>query len=253
MKKESTQKKFVALFATVCAFVLLLVGIPFAAAPASAAETPEIQPMIEPCNCGVGVSFRERSTAVIVTYTGHTANCTMYAESKCLFLGSNINPFYGQKVVDNPYTEVCVPVVNSQHIPVYPWMRPSLDVENHINYQTHHIFGGQTSISNLPVTDSIVSGWLNAGVEQEFTIPSSFDVIQGCCVYDGYVSQFSIESGSNGDSKSIDSNGDGKDDITFTIRISGTKLYVKSNKTIQCSSRVGQGSGFGAFSFNVQV
>ena len=252
MKKESTQKKFVALFATVCAMVLLLVGIPFAAAPASAAETPEIQPMTEPCNCGVGVTYERFDTMVIATYTGHTANCTMYAESKYIFLGSNINPFYGHKTVSSPYAEVCVPVINGRNISPYPWMRPSPDA-NFDHYQTHHILGAQSSSSDKIVTDNCVSGTIQAGIAKTFTLPSDWKSIDGNCAYNGYVGIFAVTKSQRRDTVEIYTDDDDRADIIFTVSVSGNVLSIVSNKTFTCNSRVGLGSGQGAIALHTET
>ena len=241
MYKSNLKKKLFAALAAVCAFVLLLVGIPFAAAPASAAEMPEIQPMTEPCNCGVGVKYERWDAVVVATYTGHTANCTMYEESQYIFLGSNINPNYGSKRVSgNVYTEVRVPPINGQNIYTYPWMRPSVS-EYLERYQTHHILGSFTGSSYYAVTDSITTGYITTSA-RSLSMPDGWTRASCDLVYNTEVTEITIQSGRT--TKTFV--GDIQLEVTGLSNAVTIKIVVDDDSeltSIPCSSIITEGSG----------
>ena len=238
MKKESTQKKFVALFATVCAMVLLLVGIPFAAAPASAAETRgtyiPTKPTIDPVADGAIMSM---------TYTGDVCDFgTNY-----LYLGENINPNYGYRTVEGSvYSEVLIPYEGISSISSrYPWVRSIAKIGD-MTYQSDTLYlSSFTYPLNGTIEGSITSGTLNT-ILQGLDFDSTGKTKVVCtCVYNGrYITETIPIPSSGYENRPITVWG-----MPFGVFVYKDQVQVKTTLPLTCSTYSYDGSYTGGFAF----
>ena len=244
MKKESTQKKFVALFATVCAFVLLLVGIPFAAAPASAAET---RGTYIPTNPTFKITDKYYA-AVRTHYYGDIDATETY-----MHLGTSVNTNGGYEVVDGyDYSMIEIPINSAGSVyPQYKWIRAYTKVNN-IVYQSDTYYTYQRSwASGLNVHDFVTNGTLSTTTRTESCNFNGKTAVNATFVYNG---------------KAVNFNGaipaDGQSAIQATSpEIDGYKLTVtfyqdhydlrltKGSGTITCAQYSSEGSYLGGFAF----
>ena len=188
MKNILTKKKFVALFAMVCAFVLLLVGIPFAAAPASAAETRGTYIPDKP------QMLRYAGNAAVKTVFIGDENLPSGAETSLSF-GNNTNLNQSTRYVSgNSYTEVEIPDVNSKGIgPNYFWARSTTKLDN-VYYQSDPLYIGVSDIFNAkyPVAGRVVSG--NFGIDGTIvaSLPAGTNIYFCSFIYQTWCFDFAV-------------------------------------------------------------
>lgn len=194
MKKERTKKKFVALFATVCAFVLLLVGIPFAAAPASAAETRGTYIPDKP------TMVRTAGYAAVKTVFTGDENFPSGAETSLSF-GNNTNLNQSTRYVSgNSYTEVEIPDVNSKGIgPNYFWARSTTKLDN-VYYQSDPLYIGVSDVFNAKysVSERVVTG--NFGIDGTIvaSLPAGTNIYFCSFVYQTWCFDFAVTRNTQG-------------------------------------------------------
>ena len=240
MKNILTKKKFVALFAMVCAFVLLLVGIPFAAAPASAAETRGTYIPTKPTIDSVA-----NGAIMSMTYTGDVCDYgTNY-----LYLGENINPNYGYRTVEGSvYSEVLIPYEGISSISSrYPWVRSIAKIGD-MTYQSDTLYlSSFTYPLNGTIEGSITSGTLNT-ILQGLDFDSTGKTQVVCtCVYNGRwetkVINIPTTSGTY-NPESITVWG-----MPFGVLVFKDQVQVKTTLPLTCSTYSYDGSYTGGFAF----
>ena len=238
MKNILTKKKFVALFATVCAFVLLLVGIPFAAAPASAAETRGTYIPTNPT-----VTVENHAAAATMHYYGDVG-----AENTYMLLGSNVNPNYGSTRKEGwQYDEVVIPVnSNGSFGAHYKWVRAYTKV-NGIEYSSDTYYAYMNTWTLGHAIDGYkISGALTPyyyeGIPYDSTGKTKINI---SCVYNGYVGDCTIDIPASGiNSDYVILNG-----VTLTVFVSPGSVAVKSSVNLTCNQYSYVGSYYAGFAF----
>ncbi len=236
MKNILTKKKFVALFATVCAFVLLLVGIPFAAAPASAAATPTVQPMSNYIVDQPTISATPAFAAVKRTYKGDMTETNQ--NLTWIRFGDNTNINHTVKQVEgNTYTEVGFPIIGSNTVgPHYFWVGARTKVSGNV-YDSEAKFISPYAIdqtyNNHRITGRYVSGNVTVNQEIPITVPSNAISVyvsfayQGEC-YDFLISLNTTSGTSDGVEVDTRQNYGNEKKVAFNYTYSNGVLSIKS-------------------------
>ena len=245
MYKSNLKKKLFAALATVCAFVLLLVGIPFATSSASAAETRGTYIPDKPT-----MTRYAGNVAVKAKYTGD--NNPPSGSITSLSFGDNTNLSHSVKYVQsNSYTEVRIPSVNAKGVtPGYFWVRSTTKIDN-TYYQSDPRYLGVSDVFNAThtVVGRITSGSLRRNVAQNlYYSADGFSSVYFTCVYDGEMYDASIFIPSAGTKRTVNID---TDTVDFTVDIYSDHVSVSASQTISCSDISGSGSGIGGFAFGL--
>lgn len=244
MYKSNLKKKLFAALATVCAFVLLLVGIPFAAAPASAAETPEIQPMgtyipdVPKC-----LTYKEYCAAVFEYYGDN-------AEDTYMHLGTNINTNYGYSVKTGyKHTVIGIPYTGYSSLSSkYYWIRAFTTVNSQL-YQSNLAYVSKSEGSSKSLTKSINSGVLSRRTWYDYSYDSTGkSKVYFTCVYNGeYKSDVLGISLGKKVTYSTEVAG-----VTFEVHVYDYQVSLRVSKAINCGLYSEADTGIGGFAFAVE-